>query len=84
MGENVRFKNGHMRVETSVFKTLACRMKIGGFFKHWKTAWRCVLENARVTFEKYSGMWEPLAWRSASANLKNAACRGLRVGPSKE
>ena len=25
MGENMRLKNGHARVETSVFKTLACR-----------------------------------------------------------
>ena len=25
MGENARFKNGHARVETRVFKTLACR-----------------------------------------------------------
>ena len=38
------FKNRDARVETRVLKTLACRKNVGGFFKHWYTACRCVLE----------------------------------------
>ena len=32
MGENERFKNGHVRDETRVLKTLTCRKNVGGFF----------------------------------------------------
>ena len=35
MGENLRFKNEHARVEMRVLKMLACRKNVGGFFKHW-------------------------------------------------
>ena len=85
MGENARFKNGHARVETRVFKNTSVSKKCQRF------PWALV-DSVPVRFKSARVEKMPLyiciQWNAGTGCvsecvLKTLACRGLHVGPSK-
>ena len=85
MGEGVRFKNGHARVETRVLKTLECRKKYRRLLLSIGRQRVGAFKNARVEKMPLNIL---IQWNEGTACLsecilKTLACRDLRVGPSR-
>ena len=86
MGENARFKNGHARVETRVFKNTSVSKWFLEIFLTMVDSVSVRFKNASVSNKMPLNIRIQRNAGTACVSgcvLKTLACQGLRVGPSK-